>query len=48
MARLPVGKKPGSLALSPEGERIWVGSALGILEIDGERFLEVGGTVSGR
>lgn len=44
VARLPVGKKPGSLALSPEGERIWVGSALGILEIDAERFLEVGGT----
>ncbi len=48
VARLLAGKKPGSLALSPGGERIWVGSALGILEIDADRFLKVGGTVSGR
>ncbi|MFN7953965.1 MAG: hypothetical protein U0610_19720 [bacterium] len=39
IARLGVGKKPGSLALSPDGARIWVGSALGILEIDADRWL---------
>ncbi len=41
VARLAVGKKPGSLALSPDGAKIWVGSALGILEIDADRWLSL-------